>query len=56
MISESSKDQWKKQGFKMYSRGYYEQAKICFSKSGNKDLELKANANWLADKASKKLV
>ena len=56
VVSESSQEQWKKQGIKMYSRGYFQQAKICFMKAGSKDLEIKSHGHELADKASKKII
>ena len=34
MIVSSDKSEWKKQGLKMYSRGYFDQAIKCFERSG----------------------
>ena len=41
---------------KMFGRGYFQQAMKCFDRSGDKDLYLKAQANMIADNASKKLI
>ena len=40
----------------MFSRGYFEQAMKCFDRSGEKDLYMHAEANMIADNASKKLI
>lgn len=40
----------------MYARGYFEQAMKCFERSNSKDLFKKAEANFFADLATKKLI
>lgn len=55
LVSTNEAD-WKKQGMKMYSRGYFEQAMKCFERSGNRELYNKALANKSADSATRKLI
>lgn len=40
----------------MFNRGYFEQAMKCFHQSGDQDLFRKAEANMIADTASKRLI
>lgn len=40
----------------MFNRGYFEQAMKCFNQSGDQDLYRKAEANMIADTASKRLI
>ncbi len=35
VVQATDKSEWKKQGLKMYTRGFFEQAMKCFEKSGN---------------------
>lgn len=35
VIQATDQNEWKKQGLKMYARGYFEQAMKCFERSGN---------------------
>lgn len=56
IVNSTNESEWKKQGMKMYARGYFEQAMKCFKRSGNEDLYKKSLANWMADSATKKLI
>lgn len=42
IATATDKSQWKQQGLKMYSRGYFDQAMKCFERSGSIDLYKKA--------------
>ena len=55
-MNSTSNSEWKNQGLKMYKRGYFEQAMKCFDKSGNIELHKKAQGNFLADNATKKII
>jgi hypothetical protein len=35
VVQATDNSEWKKQGLKMYSRGYFEQAMKCFERSGS---------------------
>lgn len=56
IVNSTNQTEWKKQGMKMYARGYFEQAMKCFQRSGNDELYKKAQANYIADSATKKLI
>lgn len=56
IVNSTSHADWKKQGIKMYSRGYFDQAMKCFERSESKDLYKKAQANKYANEATKKLI
>jgi hypothetical protein len=56
IVNSTDKSDWKKQGLKMYSRGYFEQAMKCFKNSEDEELYHKAEANLIADRSTKKLI
>lgn len=56
IVNSTNDVEWKKQGLKMYARGYFEQAMKCFQRSGHDELYKKAKANSIADMATKKLI
>lgn len=53
ILTSSTKDEWKKQGVRMFNNKYYEQAMKCFERCDDKSLYNRAKAYALAEQATR---
>lgn len=56
ILQQTSKEEWKKQGLKMFKNKYFQQAMKCFEKSQDITWFAKSQAYYNADQSSMKVV